>query len=62
MIKFDEPQYKAWFNSMVDDLTKAKEQETPVVFLDEAFFAFITFKTKAWSSAYSSIKVNDLLS
>jgi hypothetical protein len=25
VINFDEPQYKAWFNSMVDDLTKAKE-------------------------------------
>ena len=33
MINFDEPHYKAWFNSMVDDLIKAKEQETPVVFL-----------------------------
>ena len=59
VINFDEPQYKAWFNSMVDDLTKAKEQETPVVFLDEAVFTFNTFKAKAWSSAYSSIKVND---
>ena len=44
---------------MVDDLTKAKEQEIPVVFLDEAVFTFNTFKDKAWSSAYSSMKVND---
>ena len=44
---------------MVGDLTKAKEQKIPVVFLDEAVFTFNTFKAKAWSSAYSSIKVND---
>ena len=59
VINFDKPQYIAWLNSMVDDLTKAKEQETLVVFLDEAVFTFNTFKAKAWSSAYSSIKVND---
>jgi len=45
--------------SIVDDLDKAKSQEIPVVFLDEAVFTFNTFKAKAWSSAYSSIKVND---
>jgi len=59
MINFEDPEYKAWFNRMVEDLTKAREQETPVVFLDKAVFTFNTFKAKAWSSAYSSIKVND---
>jgi len=43
----------------VSDLDKAKQQGLPVVFLDEAVFTFNTFKSKAWSSAYSSIKVND---
>ena len=46
VINFDEPQYKAWFNSTVDDLTKAKEQEIHVVFLYEAVFTFNTFKAK----------------
>ena len=45
--------------SIISDLQKAKEQGTPVVFLDEAVFIFNTFKSKAWSSAYSSIQVND---
>jgi len=45
--------------TIVDDLEKSRVKKTPVVFLDEAVFTFNTFKSKAWSSAYSSIKVND---
>lgn len=45
--------------SIISDLKKSKDEGTPVVFLDEAVFTFNTFKSKAWSSAYSSIQVND---
>ena len=30
-----------------------------LVYLDEAVFSFNTLKTKAWSSAYSSISVHE---
>ena len=30
-----------------------------MVWVDEAVFTFNTFKTKAWSSKYSSIEVSD---
>ena len=59
VIDFQEHQYRVWFQSIVDDLDKMKRENIPVVFLDEAVFTFNTFKAKAWSSSYSSIRVND---
>ena len=45
--------------TMVELLESASKEQTPVVYLDEAVFTFNTFKTKSWSSPYTSIKVND---
>ena len=59
VIDFSDPQYSAWFQSIVNDLQRMKRDNIPVVFLDEAVFTFNTFKAKAWSSSYSSITVND---
>ena len=36
-----------------------KSEDLPLLFLDEAVFTFNTFKTKAWSKAYSNIVVRD---
>ena len=47
------------FDRMVAEIELVKAQGIPLVFLDEAVFTFNTFKTKAWSSAYSNIVVRD---
>ena len=47
------------FDRMVAELEKVKTDGIPLVFLDEAVFTFNTFKTKAWSKAYSNIVVRD---
>ena len=58
-IDFSDPYYKGLFQTMVAQLDRAKSDGLPIIFLDEAVFTFNTFRTKAWSTAYSSIKVND---
>ena len=42
---------------MYKTLQKVKEQNLKLVYLDEAVFTFNTFKSKAWSAAYSNISV-----
>ena len=59
VIDFQNPEYNAMFKRMTELLSQAKEQKLPIVFLDEAVFTFNTFKTKAWSSSYKSITVDD---
>jgi hypothetical protein len=44
---------------MINLLDKVKEQQLPLVFLDEAIFSFNTFNTKAWSLSYESFAVKD---
>jgi len=58
-IDFTNAEYKSMFMTMVELLESASKEQTPVVYLDEAVFTFNTFKTKSWSSPYTSIKVND---
>lgn len=40
-------------------MKEATLSKRKVIFIDEAVFTFNTFRTKAWSSAYSSIEVRD---
>lgn len=59
VIDYSNPEYRSWFMRILDQLKRCKEEGMRVVFLDEAVFTFNTFRLKAWSSAYSCIKVND---
>ena len=58
-INFHNQEYRSMFDRMVAEIEQVKAQGIPLVFLDEAVFTFNTFKTKAWSSAYSNIVVRD---
>jgi hypothetical protein len=44
---------------MINLLDQVKQQQLPLVFLDEAIFSFNTFNTKAWSLPYESLAVKD---
>ena len=47
------------FINMHRQLQLAKHSQMKIVFLDEAVFTFNTFNTKAWSSSYNSITVDE---
>lgn len=58
-IDFTIEYYANLFNTMYQLLSNAQQNHIKVIYIDEAVFTFNTFKTKSWSSAYSSIEVRD---
>jgi hypothetical protein len=44
---------------MKNGFQKAEEEQRKIIYVDEAIFSFKTFKTNAWSSAYSNLKIDN---
>ena len=40
-------------------LEQAELEQRKIIYVDEAVFSFKTFKTNAWSSAYSNLKIDN---
>ena len=53
------PYYRDFFYKMFSELKEVEAQRLKLVFLDEAVFTFNTMNTRAWFSAYDSVKVRD---
>ena len=58
-VNFQNQEYRTLFDKMINLLDQVKQQQLPLVFLDEAIFSFNTFNTKAWSLPYESLAVKD---
>lgn len=58
-IDFSTEYYGNLFRTMCHLLQKVKTDNMKLLYLDEAIFSFNTMRSKAWSSAYSSIDVHD---
>ena len=59
VIDYANQHYFNLFREMFQAIKVARLRDKKLVWVDEAVFTFNTFKTKAWSSKYSSITVSD---
>ena len=44
---------------MKTKLAQAESEQRKIIYVDEAIFSFSTFKTNAWSSAYSNLRIDN---
>lgn len=40
-------------------LDRAEEEHRKIIYVDEAVFSFKTFKTNAWASPYTNLKIDN---
>jgi len=59
IIDYSNQYYLNLFRDMYDALKVTRLRDRKLVWVDEAVFSFNTFGTRAWSSKYSSIQVQD---
>ena len=58
-VDYSIPKYRDQLVDMKHKLEQAELEQRKIIYIDEAVFSFKTFKTNAWSSAYSNLKIDN---
>jgi hypothetical protein len=53
------PKYKEQFLEMKKRFEIVEQEQRKIIYVDEAVFSFKTFKTNAWASPYTNLKIDN---